>query len=181
MNEIWKDIPHYEGLYQVSNLGRVKSLDRTVVGKDGNSYFKKGCFITQHDNTKGYLFVYLWRNNESKREYTHRLVALAFIDNPEHKPQVDHIDTDRQNNRAENLRWVTQSENNLNPATNNKRIGRSINGMKIVKCDMDGNQLEAYNSMREAERKNNLANGVISQYFQKHYAQCGGYTWQIID
>lgn len=119
IEEVWKDVKHYEGLYQVSNFGRVKSLGRW---KDNHSkkQWVEEKYLIQRNNGRGYLAVDLNKNNKTKREYVHRLVALTFIPNPEHKPQVDHIDTDRQNNRVENLRWVTQRENNFNPITHKR-------------------------------------------------------------
>lgn len=108
--EIWKDVVGYEGLYQVSNLGKVRSLDRVV--KRGWCY--KGKLLTPTVNKdNGYLYV----NLAGKNKTVHRLVALAFIPNPENKPCVGHKDTNRQNAKASNLEWVTYSENNHNPIT----------------------------------------------------------------
>ncbi|MBQ0088112.1 MAG: HNH endonuclease [Prevotellaceae bacterium] len=106
-NEIWKDIPHYEGLYQVSNYGRIKN--------------NRGQFKTQHDNGRGYLGVELWKNNSSKREYVHRLVALAFLPNPNHFTQVNHKDEDKQNNYVDNLEWCDCKYNN-NYGTHTQRM-----------------------------------------------------------
>lgn len=108
INEIWKPVKHYEDLYEISNYGRVRSLT-------------SGKYLTQHDNGRGYLSVNLWKNDKSKREYVHRLVALAFIPNPEGKPQVNHRDEDKQNNYYENLEWVTCKENN-NYGTHIERV-----------------------------------------------------------
>lgn len=105
-NEKWMDIPHYEGLYMVSNFGRIKSVERDVFMPDGetrNGHIEEH-IVPQYDNGTGYQFVNLCKNNKRKREYVHRLVALAFIPNPDKKPQVDHIDTDKANNIVENLR-----------------------------------------------------------------------------
>ncbi len=99
LDEVFRDCKYYEELYEVSNYGRVR-----------NKRTKR--FLTQHDNGKGYLFVQLWRNNKGKREYVHRLVALAFIPNPDKKPTVNHKDEDKQNNYVENLEWMTYKENN---------------------------------------------------------------------
>lgn len=102
--EIFKDIPGYEGLYQVSNYGRVKSL-----------YTDK--ILSPHLNWAGYPEVILYRNHKRYKEKIHRLVATTFIPNPDNKPQVDHIDTDKTNNQQNNLRWVTNKENSNNPLT----------------------------------------------------------------
>lgn len=114
INEIWKPIKYYEGLYTVSNYGRVKSLERDVFMPDGikkNGHIKEH-YVSQHDNGRGYLFVVLYKNNKSKKEYVHRLVALTFIDNPQHFPQVNHKDEDKQNNYVENLEWCDSTYNN---------------------------------------------------------------------
>lgn len=110
--EIWKDISGYEGLYQVSNLGRVKRLAGiSIKGKDIKER------ILTVSNHKGYLMITLYKDKKQKTYRIHRLVAEAFIPNPDNKPEVDHINTIRDDNRVENLRWVTKSENMSNPIT----------------------------------------------------------------
>ena len=104
MNEVWKDVVHYEGLYEVSNLGRVRNKQTQKIKAQTSNYNKT-------TNKGGYLTVQLWKNNCSKREYVHRLVAMAFIPNPDHKPQVNHKDEIKTNNEVSNLEWVTCSEN----------------------------------------------------------------------
>lgn len=117
-NEIWKDIPDYEGLYQVSNLGRIKSLERYVYRPTINVYQKHNTKILKTClNNDGYRHLHLKNEGKIKDFLVHRLVALAFIPNPENKTQIDHINTVRTDNRVENLRWVTPSENVRNPIT----------------------------------------------------------------
>ena len=107
--EIWKDIEGYEGYYQVSNLGRVRSLDRYVQHRYGSSALRKGKIIkTQMNN---YPIVCLHKNSMYRTRYIHRLVAETFIPNPDNLPEVDHIDCDRTNNRVDNLRWCTHQDN----------------------------------------------------------------------
>lgn len=111
--EIWKDIPGYVGLYKVSNYGRVKSIKKQLVLKicgSGNRY--KTVALC---------------NGMRKTFRLHRLVAAAFIPNPDNKPCIDHIDGDRTNNHADNLRWVTVKENQNNPITKSKWIGKKRN------------------------------------------------------
>lgn len=109
--EIWKDIPEYEGLYKVSSLGRIMSsysrriLSPTISGRKGKDYYA----------------ITLVKNGTKKRYYIHKLVAIAFIPNPNNFPCIDHINTNRYDNRIENLRWCTFTDNNLNPNTAKKR------------------------------------------------------------
>ena len=111
MKEIWKDIKGYEGLYQISNIGRVKSLDRIVKSRyDSTSLFKERLLTPQRD-TRGYKHVSLRKEGKSKHKRVHRLIALAFIPNPENKPEVNHIDGNKMNNGIDNLEWSTHSEN----------------------------------------------------------------------
>ena len=108
MVEIYKDIPGYEGLYQVSNLGNVKSLPKG----DGNGNREKLLLqeVVKRNHTN-YNRVILFREGETELFQVHRLVAEAFIPNPDNKPHVDHIDNNGKNNAADNLEWCTLSEN----------------------------------------------------------------------
>jgi hypothetical protein len=114
--EIWKPIVGYDGFYEVSNMGRVRSLDRI----DSNNHPIKGCMVKLHKQNNGYLLVDLYKNGKRKHHLIHRLVAQAFIPNPKNKSEVDHINTDRTDNRVENLRFTTRAENMNNPLTKNK-------------------------------------------------------------
>jgi len=112
----WKDIPGYEGLYQVSNQGDVRSMDREYMAyhwksKELRLVRKTGKVLTKINDGRVYHKVNLGLNNQRK---VHIIVALAFIPNPEGKPTVDHINRDSQDNRVSNLRWATYSEQNLN-------------------------------------------------------------------
>ena len=129
MEEIWKDIKGYEGLYQVSNLGRIKSLDKVIIRKDGIEYIKRGTILKPSTNTGGYLQIGLSKNGIRKLFRIHRLVAIAFIPNPHNKPFIDHINTIKTDNKVENLRWVTREENANNPLTR-KHISESNSNEK---------------------------------------------------
>ena len=107
--EIWKDIPGVEGKYQISSLGRVKSVARSVTSSTGRVSFVKECIRSLHVNHKGYLKVNL--RYSIKDAFVHRLVAIAFIDNPDGKQFVNHKDGNKQNNRVENLEWASAQEN----------------------------------------------------------------------
>lgn len=115
--EIWKDIKGFEGLYQVSNLGRVKSLERIITRKNGITLPIKEKILQYGIDRKGYYFVGLYKNGKGENKSIARLVAEAFISNPDNKPEVNHINTIRTDNRIENLEWCTHKENCNNPLT----------------------------------------------------------------
>ena len=119
MEEIWRDIKGYEGLYQVSNKGRVKSLNR-YANNNGTLQFRPERILKQNIQKAGRnkrCAVVLSKDGKINSVRVHRLVAEAFIPNPDNKPFIDHIDTDSTNNVVDNLRWVTAKENSNNPLT----------------------------------------------------------------
>lgn len=110
--EIWKDIIGYEGIYQVSNLGNVRSLDRRAVNhKSGTTRIVRGAVMNPWDNGNGYLVITLQDKRKRKNCYVHRLVAEAFIENPKSKKYINHVDYNTRNNCVYNLEWCTQKEN----------------------------------------------------------------------
>ena len=113
-DEVWKDIEGYEGLYQVSTCGNIKSLARIVHSEKRGDYKIKEKILKQSDTTTGYKKVELCKDNEKRKSFkVHRLVAQAFIPNPNNKPEVNHIDGNKINNNIDNLEWVTSSENSI--------------------------------------------------------------------
>lgn len=111
MEEIWKDIKGYEGLYQISNLGNVRSLERLVYKSDGVIQCRKQRIMAKRKSSDGYYFAKLNVDKNSKSIAIHRLVAEAFIPNPYNLPEINHIDTDRTNNVVTNLEWCTHKDN----------------------------------------------------------------------
>ena len=132
-NEIWKDIRGYEGIYQVSNLGRVKSLEREVMRSNGRITYLKECILKPRIR-KGYLVLNLSLKGKKKTFAVHRLVARAFIPNPENKPTVDHINENKLDNKLSNLRWATQEEQigyAMETGTFEIRKGEQVGGSKL--------------------------------------------------
>ena len=129
MLEIWKDIKQYEGLYQVSNLGRVRSLGRKInTGRNGYRITQDK--ILKQYNKVGYNYVMLYNKSGTKALRVHRLVAEAFIPNPENKPQVNHLNENKQDNTYTNLIWATSKEN-CNYGSRNQRILRAMKPKNI--------------------------------------------------
>ena len=124
-NETWKDIKGYEGSYQVSDMGRIKSLERTVTRKNGRKQTIRERILKSDIIHNGYLRVRLYDSSgKIKRFLVHRLVCKAFHENPENKPCVNHIDENKTNNKASNLEWCTVEENN-NHGTHYAKIAKA--------------------------------------------------------
>ncbi len=119
MNEIWKSIEGYEGLYEVSNLGNVRSLNWHLTGTIR--------VLKPRQNGYGYLSVILYKNGKMKKFYVHRLVASAFLPNPQNLPQVNHKDENKTNNSIENLEWCS-CKDNINFGTGIKRRAEARRG-----------------------------------------------------
>lgn len=181
MKEIWKDIEGFEGYYQVSNLGRVKSLDREIVFNNGKSEKAKtmirGRILSITKQTQGYSQVGLCKNGTQKSYRLNRLVAKAFIPNPFGKPEVNHIDGNKDNNRADNLEWVTSQENSIHALKNGL-----ITPYKrpVLKIGLDGTLLDEYESLKEAAEKNGISRGNLCMVCKGAYGRntIGGYIWK---
>jgi len=160
IEEVWVDIEGFEGLYQVSSMGRVKSFDR-VTRNIIRPFIKKGRILKPNPDGHGYVYVTLFKDGIRSRVKVHRLVANAFIPNPENKPEIDHINSIRDDNRLENLRWVTRSENNKNPIWIERQraaaVGRVIlpeTRIKISqKCKGHRVNMEAIQKMAESRMR----------------------------
>lgn len=172
MTEIWKSVEGYEGLYEVSNFGRVKSL--------GNEKTRKEKILKVGENGCGYMFVTLSKEGKIKPFLIHRLVAAAFLPNPEKLPQINHRDEDKTNNCVENLEWCTRDYNN-NYGTRNDRVAKAlINGKtsKRVICEETG---EIFPSTMEVQRQLGFANTHISDCCNGKLRTCGGFHWRYVE
>lgn len=131
--ETWRPVLGYEGEYEVSNRGRVRSLDRNINYRNGQSRRVKGKILT-HTLNRGYPSVTLWRNQSQVCKKIHRLVSEAFIENPSNKTQVNHKDGNKTNNYAENLEWVTPKENQrhaFKTGLNKNSHARVLNSLQV--------------------------------------------------
>lgn len=168
MEEIWKDIPNYEGFYQASNLGRIKSL--TIKYKTER--------IMKPSITHGYLSLQLCKNNIHKTVYVHRLVAISFLENPNNYTCVNHKDEIRTNNCVENLEFCTHKYN-TNYGTCKQRIG-DTNGRPVKQKTLDGGLVKIHKSASEAGRELGIGHTHISSCVRGNRKTAGGFIWEAV-
>ena len=168
--EIWRDIDGYEGRYQVSDQGRVKSLERK--GRRKERILKPGL------DKDGYLLVNLWAGGKQKNHKVHRLVCQAFHENPDGKPCVNHIDENKTNNCASNLEWCTHKENNTH-GTRNERVAKT-QSRPVAQYAQDGELIKIWPSTREAERQTGFRHGYICKTANGKRKQAYGFIWKYV-
>lgn len=169
--EIWKDIEGYEGLYQVSNLGRVKSLNYKRTGKE--RILKAG------KSGYGYLQVNLYKDGNREQPLVHRLVATAFLDNPDNLPEVNHKDEDKTNNCVENLEYCSRLYN-MNYGTGSKRSAEK-RSKPVFSVNKETGLIMYWESAKEAERCTGTNNGNIINCCQGRQKSAGGHYWFYAD
>jgi len=174
--EIWKPIKGYEGYYEVSNFGNIRSIDRLVPFLH-YSVHRKGRMMRLHTHRKGYLEVHLCKNGKERIFKVHRLVALAFIPNPLKLPQINHKDENPANNSVDNLEWCDNSYN-INYGERNKRLSEKV-GKKIYQYKSNGTLVGSYSSIRAAALKTGLKYSSIRSAALGigHSKSAGGYIW----
>jgi len=165
--EIWLPIADFENLYQISNYGRVRSLPRNTT---------KGKIMKLDKNIDGYMCICLSKNNINKRMRVNRLVASAFIPNPNNLPQVNHINEIKTDNRVENLEWVTTKQNN-NHGTHNEKIAKA-KSKQVNQYDLAGNFIKTWESATEIERQLGFAQGNISNCCNGKRKSAYGFIWR---
>lgn len=175
--EIWVPIKGFEGLYEVSNLGRVKSLPKKWIAGNNTIRQHNGKILKPSYTVKGnlgYYVVLLYKNRVRKRCKVHKLVAEHFLPPPtKERNLLDHINGNKKDNRACNLRWVNYFENacsNLNTPTTENKV--------IKQYSLDGKLLNQYISINEAARQTGLNQGNISHCLLGKYKTCGGFVWK---
>ena len=175
MEEIWKDIEGYEGLYEVSSYGRVKSLGQFVNHNYGGYAYRKGRILKPANNGQGYLQVVLYKNGYKKTFKVHRLVAEAFLDNPDNLPCVNHRDENPLNNIVSNLEWCTVKYN-VNYGTGLKRMSEKLS-KPVLQYTLDGELIKEWSSARECD-KNGFCYQHISACCRGQLKQHKGFIWR---
>lgn len=168
--EEWRDIAGYKGLYQVSNFGNVRGI-------------KRGGVLSPHTLQDGYCQVMLCKDGKVRGKLNHRLVAEAFIPNSDNKPQVNHIDGDKTNNKVDNLEWVTQSENQLHAIKTGlqtiKRGSECYNSVKVEMLDIETDEVvNVFDSMAEASAFIHKPHGNIWRCCNGLSKSAYGYKWR---
>lgn len=154
--EDWQSIKGYEGFYEVSNYGRVRSVDRTIKYSDGRELSYKGMVLKPNASEGRYLGVSLYKNQKKERLYVHRLVAKAFIENSDNKPQVNHKDGNRFNNYTTNLEWVDQNENMKHAYDNGLSVNPRLPG------EMNPNSKLTHNQVNEIRGQRNKSSYALA-------------------
>lgn len=186
--ELWKAIPNTNGHYLVSSYGAVKSLARDVVAKDGRVMHIKERIVKQGDNGVGYKWVLLFNNGEKRQAYVHRLVAELFCLKPDGCNYVNHKDFNPSNNHADNLEWVTMTENNRYSIKNGRYYGeewkkaiaagtRKKQGKRVIGTNIATGDEVQYDCLNDC-KKDGFHPSAVSQCCHGKQAYHLGYTWR---
>ena len=173
---MWKDIKGYEGIYRVSDTGVVQRISYIGCSQRKHKLPYTIAYMTDKD---GYKKVPLYKDKKVKNFFVHRLVATAFIPNPENKSQVNHKDGAKDNNNVDNLEWVTQSENrrhcleHLNPHLRNNKLSKVV-----YQFDLSGKLIAIYPSTKEAHRVTGIPQGSIAKVARGEGFTCHGFIWK---
>ena len=185
MEEIWKDIPGYEGLYQINNTGLIKSLERTLnpgCCKIGRTTKEK--IISPYITKQGYLRVQLCKNSKTKKFFVHRLVAEAFIPNSNNYKCINHKDEIPTNNNVQNLEWCTHKYNSnygtIKERAKESRRKNNSGCKRVEQLDRYGNHIAFYRSAKEAEIKNNIKGTDVSQCCRGLRKTAKGFIWKYV-
>jgi len=189
--ETWRDVKDYEGFYQVSNFGNIRSVRREVASpiRNNKTIHRKGKLISVKPRKTGYCNVCLYKYGFGKFFPVHRLVAIAFIDNTENKPFINHIDANPSNNKIDNLEWCTQSEN-IKHAFNLGRkkppsyfclrqFGKdNPTSVKILQLDKSGNLVREWDCINDVQRALGFSRPNICKCAKNKIKTAYGYIWR---
>ena len=192
MEEIWKEIPDFEGYYEVSTKGNIRSVDRVINCALGKPYTTKGKNKSICVFRTGYLYVNLYKGNKCYKKSVHRLVALTFINNPDNKPCIYNIDGDKTNNNVSNLRWCTRKENANNPITikrlaeacrsesRSRKISESTKkrAKPVIQFSLSGEPINEWRSTAIASKELHINRQMIYLCIHGKYKHAGGYKWK---
>ncbi|MDP4117688.1 MAG: NUMOD4 domain-containing protein [Bacillota bacterium] len=195
MQETWKDVKGFGGRYQVSNYGRLRSLEMEVLCRNGKRRIVNGSTLKERINHKsGYVQYLLCMDGCKIYKYAHRLVAETFLANPENKPTINHKDENKRNNRIENLEWATYSENNTyNDGIKRRLIHTDIKKRTekidykakaekqkkpIIQFDLCGNKIKKWDGAIDAARILKIDKGALRQCLYGKTKTSGGYIWR---
>ena len=188
IEEIWKDIEGYEGIYQVSNLGRVRSLDRHIIKphpKNGvpTKYFQRGRIIITHPGRNEYIKVMLKNEGTKKNFMVHRLVAKSFVSGYFEGADVNHKDCNRMNNQADNLEWVTRIENLMYHTPNNETPMEQIHKSQrkpVIQMTIDGDFIREWPSIHSVHKELRIDSKSIKGCCDglSRYKHAGGFRWK---
>ena len=173
--EEWRPVVGYEGLYEVSDWGNVRSVQRTIKTSTGERKYKER-LLTLYKKENNYYIVSLWNAGVGKYKFVHKLVAEAFIPNPENKPTVNHINHIRTDNRIENLEWATIPEQ-FDDIWKAIRKNYPSYSKKVYKYSADGKLISIYPSTMEVERELGISNGSVSKWCLGKRKDKNGYIW----
>ena len=175
MEEVWKQVCGFEGVYEVSTLGRVRSLDR----RNAAGAFCKGVVLKQRVGNQGYPYVILKNGAVQKTIKTHRLVASAFLPNPENLPQINHKDEVKTNNRLDNLEWC-DAYYNIHYGTAMLRSSEK-QSKPVFQFDLDGRLVGKHKSTRAAQTETGVSQSKISMCCNRKRITAGGYRWEFCE
>ena len=169
--EEWRDIKGYEGIYQVSSLGRIKSLPRYT--RNGSCKYEK--ILKQCDDKEGYKILNLYKNGKHKTFRVHRLVAQEFIPNPNNLPEINHKDENPANNNLENLEWCTCKYNHNYGTWREKRKGKKNPRARKIMCTDTG---KIFDTIKEASEYYKIGRTNIGECLAGRSNTAGGYKWE---
>lgn len=179
--EIWKNIVGYEGYYQASNTGKIKSLDRFITSANGKTQFRSGSIMKQRKNKKGYKTVRLSKNGKAKNKFVHVLVLESFEKRPHGLTQINHKDENKENNNLTNLEYCTNYYNQNYGSCSANKSKATINDIrkskKVIQLTKEGTVVRHFPSLREVERVYGFQHGHIRDACNGKLHTAYGYLW----